>query len=107
MQQWSPLENCLKESSIAASRLSRFNWGDLYVLAYFTLVWFQVVKGATPLDSGLYILPTVISQIIVAAVSGMLSVQDFQADTTRANNMKLVGLDIICHWPFWEVFWLQ
>jgi hypothetical protein len=59
----------------------------LYVLAYYTPVWFQVVKGATPLHSGLYILPTVISQIISAAVSGMLGVQDSQADTTRVNKM--------------------
>jgi hypothetical protein len=51
-----------------------FQLGGLYVLSYYTPVWFQVVKGATPLFSGLFILPIVISQIISAGVSGMLGI---------------------------------
>jgi formate/nitrite transporter FocA (FNT family) len=51
-----------------------FQLGGLYVLSYYTPVWFQVVKGATPLLSGLFILPTVISQIFGATVSGMLGI---------------------------------
>lgn len=48
--------------------------GGLYVLSYYTPVWFQIVKGATPLLSGLYISPTVISQIISAGISGKLGI---------------------------------
>jgi len=51
-----------------------FQLGGLSVLSYYTPVWFQVVKGVTPLHSGLFILPTVISQIICAGVSGMLGI---------------------------------
>jgi hypothetical protein len=53
-----------------------FQLGGLYVLTYYTPVWFQVVKGATPLHSGLYILPTVVSQIISAGISGKLGTWD-------------------------------
>jgi hypothetical protein len=51
-----------------------FQLGGLYVLTYYTPVWFQVVKGASPLLSGIYILPTVISQIISAGVTGKLGI---------------------------------
>jgi hypothetical protein len=51
-----------------------FQLGGLFVLAYYTPVWFQIVKGATPLLSGVYILPAVISQIISAGVSGILGI---------------------------------
>ena len=52
--------------------------GDLYMLAYYSPVWFQVVKGASPLLSGVFILPTVISQIISAGISGMLGTSDLE-----------------------------
>jgi hypothetical protein len=52
--------------------------GGLYVLVYYSPVWFHVVKGVTPLLSGVFILPTVISQIISAGISGMLGTSDLE-----------------------------
>ena len=52
--------------------------GGLYMLAYYSPVWFQVVKGATPLHSGVFILPTVISQIMSAGISGMLGTSNLE-----------------------------
>jgi len=54
-----------------------FQLGGLYVLAYYTPLWLQVVKGETPLLPGVFILPTVISQIIAAVISGILGIGVF------------------------------
>jgi hypothetical protein len=52
--------------------------GGLVYVGIYSPVWFQVVKGATPLHSGVFILPTVISQIISAGISGMLGTSDLE-----------------------------
>jgi hypothetical protein len=49
-----------------------FQMGGLFVLAYYLPLWFQVVKGATPTFSGLFILPSILSQIAGAIISGSL-----------------------------------
>lgn len=47
--------------------------GAFLEMGYYMPLWFQSVKHASPLSSGLMLLPTMISQIIVSMVSGYLS----------------------------------
>jgi hypothetical protein len=47
-----------------------FQRGGLFLLIYYMPFWFQAVKGAAPTLSGVYILPTVLSQIIAAMGAG-------------------------------------
>ena len=47
--------------------------GAYIINTYYLPEWFQVVKGATPLHSGVMTLPAVISQVVVMIVSGMIS----------------------------------
>ena len=47
-----------------------FQRGGLFLLIYYVPLWFQAVKGATPTLSGVYILPTVLSQTVAAMGAG-------------------------------------
>jgi hypothetical protein len=47
-----------------------FQMASNLTLSYYLPLWFQVVKGATPLMSGVMILPTAISQSIGAVLAG-------------------------------------
>ena len=49
-----------------------FQMGNLIVTTYYLAIWFQVVKDATPTRSGLYLLPSVLSQMFFSIFSGIL-----------------------------------
>lgn len=46
--------------------------GAYFSVAYYLPVWFQVVEGVSPVTSGVYSLPSVISLIIGSVTSGFL-----------------------------------
>ncbi|OCL15219.1 MFS general substrate transporter [Glonium stellatum] len=47
--------------------------GSYVIPAYYLPEWFQVVKGANPMHSGIMMLPLVVSQILGSIVSGVLA----------------------------------
>jgi MFS family permease len=47
--------------------------GGVQIMAYYLPIWFQVIKGASPSMSGVYFMGTVGPQIILALLSGALS----------------------------------
>lgn len=49
-----------------------FFFGGLLLFTYYLPIYFQAVKGATPSLSGVYLLPGILSQMVMAAVSGVL-----------------------------------
>ena len=49
--------------------------GSMSITSYYMPIYFQAVRNATPTMSGVYILPAIISQIIFAAVSGVLGMR--------------------------------
>lgn len=49
-----------------------FQMGTLIISTYYLAIWFQVVKGATPTLSGVYLLPSILSQMMFAIISGIL-----------------------------------
>jgi len=46
--------------------------GGIYTSSYWLPIWFQGVKGVSPLASGIMILPTVISQLFASVSCGIL-----------------------------------
>ena len=50
-----------------------FQLGSLLLLIYYLPVWFQVVLGVSPIESGIHTLPTIISQITGGMLQGTLS----------------------------------
>ena len=49
-----------------------FFFGSLLTFSYYLPIYFQAVKGASPTMSGVYILPGILSQMLMAVVSGVL-----------------------------------
>ncbi|KAF3480351.1 putative HC-toxin efflux carrier TOXA [Arthroderma uncinatum] len=95
--------------------ISGLQGGATIMVGYYLPLWFQAVKGASPTDSGVMLLPTAISQIVGTITSGALVrklhyvppwailgsvmtaigtglITTFTADTNRA---RLIGYQII------------
>ncbi|OQU94427.1 hypothetical protein CLAIMM_00785 [Cladophialophora immunda] len=49
-----------------------FMFGAYIINIYYMPEWFQVIKGASPLHSGVMTLPVVCSQIVAATISGLI-----------------------------------
>jgi hypothetical protein len=47
-----------------------FFFGSMMMLSYYLPIYFQAVRGVTPTLSGVYMLPTILSQIVFAILSG-------------------------------------
>src|SRR5208282_4029365 len=49
-----------------------FFFGHLLTISYYLPIYFQAVKGVSPALSGVYILPGILSQMMMAIISGFL-----------------------------------
>lgn len=52
--------------------ISALQGGATIMMGYYLPLWFQSIKGASPTNSGLMMLPTMISQILGSGMSGAL-----------------------------------
>ncbi|TQW12045.1 major facilitator superfamily transporter [Cordyceps javanica] len=63
----------IKQRSIAAAMFfCFFNGAGMMVLMYYLPIWFQAIKGASAVSSGLMLLPTVLSVVVAAIFSGIV-----------------------------------
>ncbi|PQE16879.1 major facilitator superfamily transporter protein [Rutstroemia sp. NJR-2017a BBW] len=61
----------VKQRSIAAAMwFGFFNFGAMMVFLYYLPIWFQAVKGASAVKSGIMLLPLIISATITTLASG-------------------------------------
>jgi hypothetical protein len=56
----------------ASCFLMLFLFGSQLIISYYLAIYFQAVKGVSPTASGVNFLPSVISQMIFAVISGVL-----------------------------------
>ena len=49
-----------------------FTFGSMITVSYYLSIYFQAVKGVTPTLSGVYLLPRIPSQMVMATISGYL-----------------------------------
>lgn len=61
-----------RRSVLSASAISLFSMGALQLSAYYLPIYFQVIKDVTPLESGIRILPSVLSNVLASIISGLL-----------------------------------
>lgn len=47
-------------------------FGSLLMFSYYLPIYFQTVKGASPTMSGVYMLPSILTQMIASVISGVL-----------------------------------
>lgn len=63
----------IKKRTVWCSCLSAaFFFGATILFSYYLPIYFQVVKGVPPAVSGVYMIPSVGSQIVMAGISGAL-----------------------------------
>ena len=53
--------------------VSTLQMGSIQILVYYLPVWFQVIKAASPVKSGVYFMGTIGPQIIFSILSGVMS----------------------------------
>lgn len=46
-------------------------FGSTAIAVYFLPIYFQSIQGSSPFDSGLYMLPSILSQILMSVISGV------------------------------------
>ncbi|PTD09114.1 Efflux pump roqT [Fusarium culmorum] len=63
----------LRQRTVLAACLFNFFMGTVLVIyAFYIPVWFQVVKGKSPQDSGIALLPLLLSNVVFVIVGGIL-----------------------------------
>jgi hypothetical protein len=68
-----PLAMITHRIVFACFLVGSFVFISIILASFFLPVYFQSVKAATPFQSGLYLLPSMIGQIIFAVLTGLLS----------------------------------
>ncbi|KAB5566098.1 putative MFS multidrug transporter [Coniochaeta sp. 2T2.1] len=56
----------------SAALTQLFIFTNLFVSAFFLPIYFQAVKGVSPFRAGVYVLPSILSQLVTAVTSGIL-----------------------------------
>ncbi|KAI1419549.1 efflux pump [Xylaria sp. FL1777] len=56
----------------SSNLVAGFMTSTLLVHSYYLPIYFQAVRGATPVQSGVYLLPSVLSQLVSTTLSGIL-----------------------------------
>lgn len=67
-----PFSMIIKRVVWSAMATMSFLFSTIFLSAYFLPIYFQAIKGATPFLSGVYLLPSLVSQLIFAVISGLL-----------------------------------
>lgn len=67
-----PLNIIRKREIWTACLTMVFLFTALFGASYYLPIYFQSIKGASPFQSGLYILPSILTQLIFAVLSGFL-----------------------------------
>jgi hypothetical protein len=63
----------VRRQIVYSSMLNMFFFcGAMLMTSYYLAIYFQAVKGVKPMLSGVYLLPSIISQMVFAVISGVL-----------------------------------
>ena len=63
----------INRSILAGAWYSFFNFGGLFTLFYFIPIWFQAIKGASAVKSGIMNLPLVLGMVVAMISGGILT----------------------------------
>ncbi|KAK4496777.1 hypothetical protein PRZ48_012760 [Zasmidium cellare] len=68
-----PLKTLTKLVVFSSSVTFLLQMGNLIIALYYLPLWFQLIKNASPIDSGVYLLPMIGTQILAVIVSAVIS----------------------------------
>ena len=86
-----PLSMVRKRVVWSSCAVIGFSFGSLVIFSYYLPIYFQSVKGIAPALSGVYVLPGILSQMVMAVVSGVLGKHSFLSSHTLQLTMRPVG----------------
>jgi MFS family permease len=87
----------LAKRSIASAAWFAFSMGSSFlVLIFYLPVWFQAVKGSSPLESGIRNLPLILGFVIFSIISGIIVTAIGYCEPPRSLSFGnvLIGLDM-------------
>jgi hypothetical protein len=67
-----PLRIAAQRSVYSSVLMSCFGMGSIELIRYYLPIYFQVIKGDTPLVSGIRFLPTVLGNLVSSIITGGL-----------------------------------
>lgn len=86
----------VKKRAVWSAALNQmFLFTNLFLNAFFLPIYFQAIKGATPFMAGVYILPSILSQLFTPVLSGylgklkkknLIALSHIRSTRTSANN---------------------
>ncbi len=79
--------------NVAIAITSFVQSGGVLTASYWLPIWFQSIKNASPLSSGVMVLPTVISQLVASLVCGALVQRTgyYLPEVVGGNSLVVVG----------------
>ena len=66
-----------QRSVYSAAAIVFFGLGSVQIIAYYIPMWFQVIKGVSPVGSGIRFLPMVLGNFVGSILFGGLSMFEF------------------------------
>ncbi|KAJ4012845.1 hypothetical protein NW752_006116 [Fusarium irregulare] len=64
-----PVKVITQRTMLACAWISLFVGGSMMVVVYYLPLWFQATKGVSPVDSGVYTIPLVLSLVVASIMS--------------------------------------
>ncbi|KAI1065810.1 hypothetical protein LB507_001012 [Fusarium sp. FIESC RH6] len=64
-----PVKVITQRTMLACAWISLFVGGGMMVVVYYLPLWFQATKGVSPVDSGVYTIPLVLSLVVASIMS--------------------------------------
>ncbi|RBR21616.1 uncharacterized protein FIESC28_04884 [Fusarium coffeatum] len=64
-----PVKVITQRTMLACAWISLFVGGGMMVVVYYLPLWFQATKGVSPVDSGVYTIPLVLSLVVASIIS--------------------------------------
>lgn len=89
-----------KRTVLAACLFNFFIGSVLVIYSFYIPVWFQVVKGKSPEDSGIALLPLLLSSVVFVILSGILvsAIGYFTPFAIAGSAILVVGGALVSTW---------
>ncbi|KAM0344323.1 hypothetical protein ACHAPU_007681 [Fusarium lateritium] len=65
-----PVRIITQRTILTSAWYQLFGGGGMMLVVYYLPLWFQATKGVSPLDSGIYTIPLVLSLVVASIISG-------------------------------------
>jgi hypothetical protein len=86
-----PLSMLKNRVMYSGSLTTFFFMGNMITTSYYMAIYFQAVRGVEPTLSGVYLLPSILSQMSLAVISGILGMYSYPLHIYDINVCRVVS----------------